>query len=122
MDQHVIHRADALEKRERVAVTAEKDVLTVVDALTRRGIGECRRAPSKRGPRFENEDARSFFREHSRRRESREAAADDDHVVLAASERRESRGQRANIACAHKRIAITARCGRGTRILRPKTS
>src|SRR6266545_1040325 len=122
LDPHVIHRADALEKLERVAVTAEQDVLTVVDALTRRGIGKCRRAPSKRRPRFENKDARSFFREHRRRRESREAAADDDRVVLAPSERRESRGQRANIACAHKRIAITARYGRGTRILRLKTS
>ena len=105
-------------KRERVAVTAEKDVLTVVDALTRRGIGERRRAPAKRGPRFENEDARSLFREHGRRRESREAAADDDRVVLASMRASESRRQRANIACAHKRIAITARCGRGTRILR----
>lgn len=118
----MIRRADTLEKPERVAVTAEKDVLTVVDALTCRGIGECRRAPSKRGPRFENKDARSLFRQHSRRRKSREAAADDDRVVLALSERSESRRQWTNIACAHKRIAITARCGRGTRILRPKTS
>jgi hypothetical protein len=76
----VIHRADAFEKRERVAVTAEKDVLTVVDALTRRGIRKRRGAPSKRRPRFEDKDARSFFREHGRRRESREAAADDDGV------------------------------------------
>lgn len=108
---------NAIEEPERVAVAAEKDMLPVVHTFAGGGIGECRCTPAKRRPRFEDEHARALFGEPRRRRESGEASADDDGVW-----RSESSGQRVNNARTHRRIAISARYGRGTRILRLNTS
>ncbi len=108
---------NAIEEPERVAVAAEKDMLPVVHTFAGGGIGECRCTPAKRRPRFEDEHARALFGEPRRRRESGEASADDDGVG-----RSKSSGQRVNSARTHRRIAIRARYGRGTRILRLNTS
>ena len=63
MNLHTIDRTDALEKLERVAIAAQEHVLPVVDAFAGRGIRERCRATAERRPRFENEHARTFFRE-----------------------------------------------------------
>ena len=114
--------ANAIEEPERVAVAAEKDVLPVVHTFPGGGIGECRCTPAKRRPRFENEHAPALFGEQRRRREAREASADDDGVRSTRVARSGHVGYRVNSARAHRRIAISARYGRGTRILLLNTS
>ncbi len=51
--------ADPAQKPERLVVAAEEDVLTVVHALARGGVGERRGAPAERRPRFQHEHAHS---------------------------------------------------------------
>ena len=113
---------NAIEEPERVAVAAEKDMLPVVHTFAGGGIGECRCTPAKRRPRFEDEHARALFGEQRRRREPGEASADDDGVRSSRFARSGQVGYRVNSARSHRRIAIKARYGRGTRILRLNTS
>jgi len=113
---------NAIEEPERVAVAAEKDMLPVVHTFAGSGIGECGCTPAKRRPRFEDEHARALFGEQRRRRESGEASADDDGVRSTRFARSGHVGYRVNSARTHRRIAIRARYGRGTRILRLNTS
>jgi hypothetical protein len=106
-----IARTDAVEKRKRVVIAAGKDVLSVVDALACRRVGECRRAAAKRRPRLEHQHANTLFGKARRGGEAGTAAADDDGVH-----------QREKVARAQRRSAISARFGRGTRMRRLKTS
>lgn len=103
---------DAVEEPECVAIAAEQHVLAVVHALACCRIGERRRAATERRTRFEHEHARAVFSKAGRGGKPRAPAADDDAVA----------DQRANMARAHRRSAINARYGRGTRILRLNTS
>ena len=112
MHVHVIGGANPPKKGKRVAITAEQDVLTVINTLARRRVGECGCATAQRGSRFQDEDAPAMLRESRGGAESRKAATDHDRVGA----------QLRNIARAHNRSAITARYGRGTRILVLNTS
>jgi len=114
--------ADALEESKGVAVAAEQHMLPVVHTLARGGIGECRRAPAKRRPRFEDEHARAPFRQQRRRGEAGKASADDDGVHSTRFARSGQVRYRAKRARAHRWIAISARYGRGRRTLRLNTS
>jgi len=122
LDLDVTGGTNAIEEPERVAVAAEKDMLPVVHTFAGGGIGECRCAPAKRRPRFEDEHAPVLFGEQRRRRESGEASADDDGVRSTRFACSGQVGYRVNSARTHRRIAIRARYGRGTRILRLNTS
>ena len=77
---HAIGGADAIEKRERLDVTAHQDVLAVVDALAGHGIGESRGAPAKTRARFEDEHARAGFGERGGGGKAGAPAANHDRV------------------------------------------
>ena len=93
---HMVRRTDVMQEREGLAITAEQDVLSVVDQLAGLTIGECRRASSETRPCLEHEHARTFARKSCRGAQAGEAAADDNRV---------KRGHRWN---SHWRSAIAA--------------
>ncbi len=95
----MIRGANPSKEGEGVAIAAKQDVLTVVDALARRGIGERRRPTTQRRARFEDENAPPVLRKGSGRAESGKAATNHDRVGVHVR----------NIARAHSRSAITAR-------------
>ena len=95
----VTRGANPPKEREGVAIAAKQHVLTVVDTLAGRGIGECRRPAAQRGAPFEDEDPPPMLRKGGGRAQSREAATNHDRVGV----------QLRNIARAHSRSAITAR-------------
>ena len=73
-------RADAIEKRVRLVVAAEEDVLSVVDALAGLAIEKGRRTSAKARTSFDNDHALAGVSESDSRAETREARADDDDV------------------------------------------
>src|SRR5260221_3704297 len=68
----VLGGADVAQECERLRVTAEEDVLAVVDQFAGDAIAERRRAPAETRARLEHEDARAAPREPRRRAEPRE--------------------------------------------------
>jgi len=104
---HVIRGANPPKKGKGVAITAEQDVLTIVDTLARRRIGERGCTTAQRRPRLQDQDPPAMLRESRGGAESRKAATNHDRVGV----------QLRSIARTHNRSAITARYGRGTRIL-----
>src|SRR5205823_171899 len=85
VERHVPAGADLAEKCERVRVTAEEHVLTVVDDLTRVAIGEGGRAPPEPRTRLEHDHARAAARQRNRCAQPCEPAADDGDVVVGQS-------------------------------------
>jgi hypothetical protein len=73
-------RADAIEKRIRVVVAAEEDVLSVVDALAGFAIEKRRRTSAKARTSLDDDHALAGVSESHSRAETREARADDDDV------------------------------------------
>ena len=136
---------------EGLAIAAEEDVLAVVDQLAGLAIGERRGAAAELAARFEHDHAPAGLRERRRRRQPGDAAADHRYVEdlyepqiiwnisdiggmseIWKSEPRDFRipavpdfqisyrpvrAVRAQVVA-----AIRARCGRGTRMTRLKTS
>ena len=97
--------AEAPQKRVRLVVAAEQDVLAVVDALARVAINERGRASAEAVARFEDHDAHATPRQANGGAEPGEASADNSYVDSI-----------------HKRRAIMAWRGRGTRTRLEKTS
>ena len=73
-------RTHAAEKRERLVITAEEDVLSVVDELPRCAIDERGRAATELAARLQHEHAPARLRKRARRRQPCDARTDDDHV------------------------------------------
>ena len=78
---HVRLGADAPQKAKRLVVTADEDVLPVVDAFSGRRIRECGGASSQGRACFEYEHALSRFGKGSGRAQSREAGAENNDLT-----------------------------------------
>ena len=130
---HVACGADAAEKRERLVIAAEEHVLAVVHALAGGRIGERGRPAAERRPRLEHEHADAALGQRRGGAEAGEAAADDDDVngsmpnaqCLTLESVGFGTGARRRMpisVCSQMRSAMSARCGRGTRMRRLNTS
>src|SRR4051812_38328088 len=76
-DRDMSPRADLCQERERFAIAAQQDVLSVVDELTGVPIDERGRAPAKAGPRFEQQHAQTRAGEADARTQAGDPTADD---------------------------------------------
>jgi len=131
---HAIGGADAIEKRQRLGVTAHQDVLAIVDALAGCGVGECRRSAAETRPRFEDEHAGAGFDQRGGGGEAGASAADDDGVKRSGGHRYrlsaigcQARADRVKPNAdswdsAQICSAIRARCNFGTRMRSVNTS
>ena len=101
---------DMFEKLERLGITPEQHVLTVIDNPARFAVGERGRAAAQPRSRFEDENARAPAGHPGRRAQPCEPGADNDCVVAR---------QDGHSHCFN---AIVACMGRGTRTRSPNTS
>ena len=77
---HAICGANAIEKRQRLDITAHQDVLAVVDTLACLGVGEGRGSAAKARARFEDDDARAGFDKRGGGSKAGASAANHDRV------------------------------------------
>ena len=124
---HAIGGADAIEKRQRLDITAHQDVLAVVDTLAGRGIGECRRSSAEARSRFDDEHTRAGFDQRGGGGKAGASAADDDGVKRPVGHYAYARAdlvKRNADNCESAQIcsAMRARCNFGTRMRSVNTS
>ena len=110
LQAHVVDRADLAEEREGVGVTAEQDVLAVVDLLAGLAIGERRGPAAEPRARLEHEDARSTAGQPDGRGQPRKPRTNDNDVWAG------------HAGHSHCLSAIIACLGRATRVRAVKTS
>ena len=115
LDLDVTLGADPAQEVEGLVITAEQDVLAVVDELAGDPIGERRGAATELRPRIQHQHPPAGLRQQRRRAQPGEAGADHDDGGI-------RRGHRFSSAATHVVAAINARRGRGTRTTDENTS
>ena len=80
LQAHVICRADLPQELESVRVTAEQDMLAVVDQLARRGIGKRRGPSAQPGTSFENQHTQATRGQANGRAQPGASTAHDNDI------------------------------------------